>query len=154
MGNSEKIKQLIEGYLKEARMMQLATSVGDQPWVCNVWFAADSDLNIYWFSSTTRRHSKEVLKNNKVAAAIVLPQTPKDPPRGLQLQGVAELLIEQEGIEKAISVYKDRIFSEEDIKEFMEDAGNPHQFYKITPTQFVLFDLVNFPDNPRQEFNI
>jgi len=50
--------------------MQLATALDNQPWVCSVWFAADKDLNIYWFSSTTRRHSGEVLKNKKVAAAI------------------------------------------------------------------------------------
>ncbi len=67
--------------------MQLATSVDNQPWVCSVWFATDAGLNIYFFSATARRHSKEVVKNNKVAGAIVLPQTPNDPPRGLQFQG-------------------------------------------------------------------
>lgn len=63
--------------------MQLATSLDNQPWVCNVWFAADTKLNIYWFSSITRRHSDEVTKNQKVAGAIVLPQSPEDPSRGL-----------------------------------------------------------------------
>ncbi len=154
MNNEEKLKQLIKDYLKEAKMMQLSTSIDNQPWVCNVWFATDSDFNIYWFSSETRRHSKELLKNNKVAAAIVLSQTPKDPPRGLQLQGVAQVLTKKEDIEKAISVYKDRIFPFEDIKELMEDEETPHKFYKITPTQFVLFDAVNFGDIWRQELNL
>lgn len=150
----EMLKKFIVDYLQEAKMMQLATSFDNQPWVCNVWFAADEDLNIYWFSSTTRRHSYEVEKNSKVAAAIVLSFTPKDPARGLQLQGTARKLTDQKDIDKAISVYADRIFSKEKIAEFMANSEKPHAFYRIKPTQFVLFDTFNFPDNSRQEFNL
>jgi uncharacterized protein YhbP (UPF0306 family) len=148
------LRKLIKDYLEKAKLMQLATSVENQPWVCNVWFAADENLNIYWFSSTSRRHSEEVMKNPKVAAAIVFPQTPKDTPRGLQLQGSAQLLMEQSHIDKAISVYADRIFTREQILEFMNDVENPHKFYRIKPTQFVLFDIVNFPENSRRELNL
>ncbi len=146
------IRELIKDYLVKAKLMQLATSTDGQPWVCSVWFASDDDLNIYWFSSLTRRHSYEVSTNNKVAAAIALPQTPKDSPIGLQLQGVAELLTDEAEVEKAISVYADRIFTREQIDAFMKSEVRPHRFYRIRPTQFVLFDTVNFPDNSRQEY--
>lgn len=149
-----KLRKLIEDYLKEAKLMQLATSVDNQPWICSVWFAADQDLNIYWFSSTTRRHSGEVIKNQKVAVAMVLPHTPKDPPRGLQLQGIAEALTEQADINKAISVYADRIFPKETIEELMQDKEKLHKFYRIKPTQFVLFDAINFGEYWRQEYNL
>lgn len=149
-----KLRILIEDYLEETKLMQLATSVNDQPWVCSVWFAADEDLNIYWFSSTNRRHSNEVMKNQRVAAAMALPHAPKDPPRGLQLQGIVEVLTKQKDIDKAISVYKDRIFPIETIEELMKNKGNPHNFYRIKPTQFVLFDAVNFGDNWRKEYNL
>jgi uncharacterized protein YhbP (UPF0306 family) len=148
------LRKLIEDYLKEAKLMQLATCIDNQPWVCSVWFATDEDLNIYWFSSITRKHSNEVIKNNKVAGVIVLPQTPEDPPRGLQFQGIAEILEDQKDIDKAISIYKDRIFPEEKINEFIEHKEKPHRFYRIKPTQFVLFDVVNYPDQSRQEFNL
>lgn len=147
-----KLLRLIKKYLKEAKLMQLATSIDNQPWVCSVWFAADDNMNIYWFSSINRRHSIELLKNKKVAAAIVFPQTPSDPPRGLQLEGTAKLLTNKSDIAKAISVYKDRIFSESKIKEFAEHKERPHKFYKIKPKKYVLFDVVNFPKNPRQEY--
>lgn len=147
------LRKLIEDYLKEAKLMQLSTSVNNQSWTCSVWFAADEDLNIYWFSSTTRRHSKEVMKNPKVSAAIVLPHTPEDKARGIQLQGKAKMLTDQKEIDKAISVYKDRIFSIKTIKEFIASKEKPHKFYKIKPTQIVLFDIVNFPDESRQEYN-
>jgi len=148
------LRNLIENYLKEARLMQLATSRNNQPWVCSVWFTSDQNLNIYWFSSITRRHSKEVLKNPKVAGAIVLPQTPKDPPRGLQFQGIAKLLSKQADIEKATTLFEGRIFSKKQITELMVNKNKPHRFYKIKPTQFVLFDAINFPDNSRQELNL
>src|SRR6266849_2043067 len=96
-----KLQSLIRQYLQDAKLMQLATSVDGQPWVCSVWFASDEEMNVYWFSSITRRHSGDFEKNNKVGAAIVLPQTQDDMPRGLQLQGVAEMLHEKEAVEKA-----------------------------------------------------
>ena len=66
-----KLRKLIVAYLQEAKMMQLATVGADgRPWVCNVWFAVDKDLNVYWFSATTRRHSKEILQNSHVAVAM------------------------------------------------------------------------------------
>lgn len=148
------LKTLIKQYLQETKLMQLATSLNNQPWICSVWFVADQDMNIYWLSSTTRRHSKEVLKNNKVAGAIALPQTPNDPPRGLQFQGIAKLLTDKKEVDKALALYAGKIFKKEDVIEFMNNKEKPHRFYQIKPTQFVLFDAVNFPENSRQELNL
>ncbi|HSW37802.1 MAG TPA: pyridoxamine 5'-phosphate oxidase family protein [Candidatus Saccharimonadales bacterium] len=148
-----KLEQLIRDYLKEAKMMQLATSQNNQPWVCNVWFASDEGLNIYWFSSITRRHSQEVRNNPKVAAAICSPQTPEDSPRGLQLQGLAEELSNPNDVAKARSVYEGRVFDSETIDKFMAHPEKPHRFYRIKPSLFVLFDVVNFPDESRQEWS-
>lgn len=132
--------------------MQLATVVGNQPWVCSVWFASDNDLNIYWFSSTTRRHSQEVNQNPKVAGAICLPQTPGGDARGLQFQGTAKELTDSGEIDKARAVYEDHIFPGKTIDALIANEQKPHRFYKIKVTQYVLFDTVNFPDESRQEW--
>ena len=146
------LKTLIEQYLADAKMMQLATVANGKPWVCNVWFANDGDMNIYWFSSVTRRHSGEVAEDNHVAGAVCLSQTPEDKPRGLQFEGTAEVLDNEADVQKAIRHYAGRIFPEEKVREFMAHPDKPHKFYKITPSLFVLFDVVNFPDNSRQEW--
>lgn len=125
----DRVRELIVDYLNEATMMQLATSRNGQPWVCNVWFAADAALNIYWFSATTRRHSEEIQDNELVAGAIVLPQTPRDEPRGLQLEGTAKVLADDAEIAKARLVYEDRIFPGDKIDELMTHAERPHSFY-------------------------
>lgn len=146
------VGNLISQYLNEAKMMHLATVSNGKPWVCNVWFAADEGMNIYWFSSVTRRHSEEVAKDPRVARAMCLPQAPQDPPRGLQFEGTAEVLNNEADIAKAKSVYAGRIFPQEKIQEFMSHTERPHKFYRIKPELFVLFDAVNFPSNPRQEW--
>ncbi len=142
------VRSLPTEYLESAKLMQLATSVMNNPWVCSVWFAADDELNIYWFSSTIRRHSDEVLVNESVAGAIALPQEPDNAPRGVQFEGKAHKLLEAIEIEKAKSLFTGRIFSLEKIDDLI--ANRSHCFYMIEPAQYVLFDAINFPDNPKQ----
>lgn len=136
-------------------MMQLATVSDGKPWVCNVWFAADKDLNIYWFSSTTRRHSHEVADDPHVAAAICLPQTPADSyARGIQLEGTAELLTKPTDIAVAMKHYVGKIFNIKQVKQFMANLEKPHRFYRIKPETIVLFDTQNFPADSRQEYYV
>ncbi len=148
------LKKLIREYLQKNLIMSLATSVNGRPWVCSVWYAIDEDMNIYWISSTARRHSREITNNTNVAGSMVLPQTPADAPRGVQFSGIAQMLTRKKDINKAMSVYAGRIFSKEKIEEFMKSTIHPHRFYRVKPTQFVLFDAVNFPADSRQEFNL
>lgn len=88
------------------------------------------------------------------AAAFALPQTPKDTARGLQVEGIAELVTSKKGIAKAILIYAGRIFTKKQIEQFMKNKQYPHRFYRIKPTKFVLFDAVNFPENSRQEYEV
>ncbi len=147
------VSSLIKKYLQEAKMMQLATAVDNQPWVCNVWFAADENLNIYWFSSTTRRHSQEIKSNPKVAAAIVTQHDPKgETGVGIQVEGTAEELNDAGDIAKARKVYEGRIFDAKAIDNLINNSDKPHRFYRLKPELFVLFDPINFPDETRQEW--
>jgi uncharacterized protein YhbP (UPF0306 family) len=41
------LKKIIKDYLQTPRVMQLATCVDNQPWVCNVHYYVDDDLNFY-----------------------------------------------------------------------------------------------------------
>ncbi len=148
----EKLRSLISDYLEEAQLMQVCTVAGGNPWACSVWQAADEDLNTYFFSSITRRHSKELESDSRVAGALALPQTPADPPRGLQFEGTAQMLTEASEIEKARNLYENRIFDGETIDTFINHSERPHRFYRITPKRFVLFDVVNFPEDPRKEY--
>lgn len=147
------LQELIIKYLDEAKQMQLATCVGDQPWCSTVYFAHDDKHNLYWISTPERRHSKEIAVNPHVAAAIVLQHTPGDKVRGLQLQGLAREVSDHSEITELISVYSSR-FNRTDLAESIISGQNPHRLYQLKPELFVLFDEVNFPDDPRQEWQV
>ena len=51
-------------------------------------------------------------------------------------------------------VYARKIFPKNKIHELIKNKSKPHRFYKITPTQYVLFDAVNFPEESRQVLNL
>jgi nitroimidazol reductase NimA-like FMN-containing flavoprotein (pyridoxamine 5'-phosphate oxidase superfamily) len=136
------MKEDIKAYLDEAKMMQLATSRDNKPWICNVWSAVDKDLNIYWISATTRRHSGEIKDNEYVAASFCLVRDPSETSRGaIQLEGVAHEVTNPLEIAKALKLYVAcGIFSLEQVKKFMADLKYPHRFYRIEPKRIVLFD--------------
>jgi hypothetical protein len=94
------------------------------------------------------------MQNPHVAAAICLPQTPADKPRGLQLEGTAERLTNPTDVAKAMKHYVGRVFNLKQVKDFMAHLDRPHRFYRIKVESFVLFDAVNYPDSPRQELKV
>ena len=147
------LKKLITEYLQQARLMQIATSKNNQPWACTVNFAFDENMNLYWISKPDTRHSQEISENEKIAGTIVLPHNPGDKPRGLQFQGVAHQAIGEE-LQKAMDVYAKRAEMTDERKQRIISGEDGHIPYIITPKLFVLFDTVNFPDNPRQEYQL
>lgn len=146
------LKKLIKEYLENARMMQIATVKNDQPWVCTVYFAFDKDFNLYWISQQTRRHSEELRNNKKTAGTIVLHHTPGDSVRGIQFQGTAKELLDKKEAKVALACYAKRYgMPVKRVKEIL-DGTDGHVAYKITPSLYVLFDEVNFPNDPRQAY--
>ena len=133
------LKNDIKKYFAEAKMMQLATVRDNKPWICNVWFVSDKDLNIYWISSTTRRHSEEIKDNEHVAAAMCMVSDPSDTSKsGIQLEGVAHEVTNPVEMAKALKLYVARgIFTLDQVKKFMADVTKPHRFYKITPRRII-----------------
>ncbi len=148
------LRKLIEDYLKEAKMMQVATAHDNQPWVCTVYFAFDDSLNLYWISKPSSRHSEEIRNNEKVAGAIVLPHVPGDKVRGIQFQGIAKELTKKVDAALGMKYYADRYGMKPERAKAILDGSDGHVCYKITPSLYVLFDEVNFPDNPRREYKI
>lgn len=148
------IKELISEYLNTTRMMQLATSVGNQPWCCTVYYAHDDEWNLYWLSLPGSRHSQEIAENPKVAGAIAYDQQPPQRTvRGIQFEGVAKLLSGDEE-EKASKLFIEKLNREVTLLEDVRSGKYPYKFYRVRPQKFVLFDRLNFPDNERQEHQV
>lgn len=143
------LKALIQNYLRSAKVMQLATVENGKPWVCTVNFAVDDNLNLYWMSLRTTHHSQHLKNSSQVAGAIV-----KDPAviQGLQFEGSAAEVSEKE-LDSVNEIYEQRYgHKPERLEEAKSNNSSVRGFYKVKPSKFVLFDKLNFPDNPRQEF--
>lgn len=147
-----RVRSFIEEYLEKARLMQVATSKDNQPWACSVYFAFDQKLNLIWISEPTRRHSLEIDTNQKVAGTVVLPHSPGDDVRGIQFQGIAKKLTEKQKIKSAMKYYAKRYGMNPKRVSTIIDNTDGHMCYMIHPTLFVLFDEVNFPSAPRQQY--
>lgn len=148
-----KKEEIVRKALKEQKIMQLATSRDGQPWLCTVHFYCDDELNIYWFSTEARRHSREITDNPKAAAYVLVHEnTPEENyVIGITLEGAAECLgtnfDEEIGVGYVNKHAKDANFIA-DIKA----GANSHKLYRLRPDNIVLFDNLHFADEPRQEW--
>lgn len=147
-------EQLTKQYLDQVKIMQLATSVDDQPWACTVHYYVDKDLNFYWVSNVGRKHSQDIAQNPKVAVTVMVHEnTPEEKyVIGISVQGAAELVepaIAQDIVEGYI-----RKHGKDSNMDDIVSGINAHKFYRLKPSSIVLFDTKDFPDNPRQELSL
>jgi len=144
-------RQLLQSYLDERYMMQLATLAGDQPWCCTVYFVTDEAHNLYWASLPSRRHSQEIAQHPKVAAAIPVRHVNGEPVTGVQLSGLAEVVEPAPAMRVITERYAAKFGRDDRWVEDFVAGRTEHRLYKLTPTELVLFDEYNFPENPRRQ---
>ncbi len=131
--------------------MSLATCVGGKPWVCEVHFAYDSDLNIYFRSTLLRRHSQEIAQNPNVAGNMIVQHGLSDKPRGVYFEGKAELLSDVDENHDAYKTLSKRLgIGSEIIDDAIKKEG--HKFYKIVVSDFYLFD--SRESSPSQKYHL
>lgn len=143
-------KELIYDHIKNKDVMQLATAQNNQPWVCNVHFYADEDLNLYWLSEPGRRHSQDIAANGKTAVAILVSEVM--PLIGVQLEGDAEVC-DGAAYEAVLHAYGERHNRAAWAQDVVDGKGS-NKLYKFTPRVLGLFDLKNFPKDPKQEWRM
>ena len=132
------VEKIIRAYLPQVVHMSLGTSADDKPWVCEVHYAYDEDLNLYFCSLPTTRHCADIAVNPQVAGNIVTQHFLNQMPRGVYFEGTAELIEDTAPTSIAAQATMARFgYSEAKIAADMESG---RRFYKITPTSYYLFD--------------
>lgn len=143
------VEQIVRTYLKDVIVLSLATSRDNQPWVCEVIFAYDDELNLYFRSLTRRRHSQEIAANPNVAGIIARPFRYGEYPHGVYFEGTAKLLEPGGEQQKAFQVMQDRLHLPDKILTEAQDP-NGNRFYKITVREWRVFIKAN-EDNSHGE---
>ncbi|HET8671608.1 MAG TPA: pyridoxamine 5'-phosphate oxidase family protein [Candidatus Saccharimonadales bacterium] len=132
------IEKIIREYIPEVVHMSLATVREGKPWVCELHFAYDEDLNLYFRSLASRRHSQEIAENPHVAGNIVRQHSLEEYPLGVYFEGTAKRLEPGDEQSRAFQLIKERLKAGDDIlAEAQREDG--HQFYKITVTNWYVF---------------
>ncbi len=94
------IEQIVREYIDNTIHMSMGTVSDNKPWVCEVHFSYDDDLNLYFHSLENTRHTREIAVNPNVAGNIVVQHGPDDSPCGIYYEGTAEKLDEETGTPK------------------------------------------------------
>jgi uncharacterized protein YhbP (UPF0306 family) len=151
MKTDQEVEQIIREYLKDVFHMSLGTSIDNKPWVCEVHFVYDSDLNVYFRSKKSRRHSQEIAANSNVAGNIVEQHSPDEKPRGVYFEGAAAVVENFNENHAAYKAFQDRMnFGPEIIEDSKNNDG--HKIYKITVSDYYLFDARE--SRPSQKYHL
>lgn len=148
MESKMNVEQLIREYMPNVLHMSLATSEDGKPWICEVHFSFDDELNIYFRSRITTRHAQEIAKNPRVAGNIVEQHGMTDKPRCVSFEGSAELLTDTNEDSVAYKVVSER----HNLGSEILDLEKFPPFYKITVTDFYMFD--GRESKPAQKYHL
>ena len=133
------VESTIRRYLGDVIHMSLGTARDGVPWVCEVHFAFDEGLDLYFVSLTGTRHSGEIRDNARVAGNVVVQHGPTDKPRGVYFEGRATQLEDVTADDAAYRTYKERFGARAEI---LDQQGDPdgRRFYRVEVGTFYLFD--------------
>lgn len=144
-----KTQDSIKAVLAKALVMQLATSSGDAPWVCTVYFV-EYEQKLFWLSLPTRTHSKHIQANPQVAVALV--GKVEQPVIGVQGKGRASVVTDKKVIKQVMQRYIDKYQAGKQFYDNFVAGNNQHWLYEFAPEEYVLFDEHNFKDKPSQSW--
>jgi general stress protein 26 len=142
------LKELICDYFSTQRLMSVAT-FAENPWIANVYYVHDEDLNLYFLSKPWREHCEALKVNNNVAVAIVDSTQPiYEVQKGIQLWGTASEMNNITKLKWMFSMWNKLIAGEKgekllDPKSFL-DAGKS-KVYKIEPKRIKFFNTELWP---------
>lgn len=135
------LKIIAEDFIKNHNLLTIATCDKNSPWVANVFYYSDENLNLYFLSGNKSLHSQHIEKNDKVAISIYDHDSKWGEVKGVQMKGKVEELKLIEAI-KVLANFK-KIFKvklkETDLKEVVGS-----RFYRFYPAEIHLRDSANF----------
>jgi len=148
------LRLLIESILSQSRDLILATAQDNIPWAAELVFGHDADFNLYWISDIDTRHSRELKKNPKVAVVVTVQPAGEIKNRGLQIEGVARELKEEEVVGAAREYFAKR--GTPHMPKTLEEVNKLTQgrsWYTLKPTKIYILDEELF-GYKRKEYNL
>jgi uncharacterized protein YhbP (UPF0306 family) len=138
------IEKAVRTYIDNTVHMSLATTRNNVPWICEVHFAYDDDLNLYFRSLPTRRHSLEIAENPVVAGNIIKQHELGEEVVGVYFDGSVRRLGPGDEQKLAYECIARRLRANSGILlEAQHEDG--HQFYKVSIKNWYIFGRFGAP---------
>ncbi|SRR6266568_3752984 len=142
------VEKIVREYIDKSIHMSLASVSDNKPWVCEVHFVYDDNLNLYYRSLLSRRHSQEIATNPNVAGNIVRQHSLEEYPHAIYFEGTAALLDDRDQQQEIFPLFQTRLGADESIlEEAQKDEG--HKFYKITVSNWYAFGKFGGPSGEK-----
>jgi uncharacterized protein YhbP (UPF0306 family) len=102
-------------------------------------------------SARERQHSVEITNDSKVAVTVVRDTERK---QALQIMGNAYEVSDEE-LEHAHELYQSKFGAKDyDLSEIKQHKPTGRAYWVFNPTKISLWDEVNFPDKPKQVYEL
>lgn len=112
------------------------TSPTGSPRVADVYFVSDTDLNLYFYSDPASRHSRNIQRDRRVAVAARIESMDWHKIRGVQIEGIAEVMDDPEAHNRAWQLMCQKF----PFYESFTDAVANLKMYRITPKRIRWID--------------
>jgi uncharacterized protein YhbP (UPF0306 family) len=148
--DSQLIEKSIRELITKTPHLSLATVSEGRPWVCEVHFAYDDELNLYFVSKLTTRHCQEITSNPHVAGNIIKQHPLTEAPNGLYFEGMAEEIIPSEAdiARYCTALGRDIIQLKEQLLE-----PNGRRMFRIKVSNWAVFGNIDGSGHVKHELN-
>jgi uncharacterized protein YhbP (UPF0306 family) len=148
--NDADLERVIREYLPRVVHLSLSTCSHRRPWIAELHFGYDADLNLYFRSLLDRRHSREIAANPAIAGSIVIQHEPAESPLGVFFEGVARLLSSVADRRVAFDCLRARVPL--DDRAFDESTrADGHWFYAISVETYNVYGALEGPARQKYE---
>lgn len=132
-------KQRLDNFLSHHKVLTLSYLKHNNPGACALWYAHDTDFNIYYLSSLSTRHGETLQEGGNVAITIQKDQQQWNEIRGIQSTGYTKL-VNSSDVDHGWKVYSNKFpFIKKQIKE-IHSALEPTKLWVYRPEWLRLID--------------
>lgn len=135
------LRQRVQSYLREHHVMTLASHGDERVWAAAVFYANDG-FAMYFLSSPTSRHCRNLARNPRVSAAVHENYTDWKAIKGVQMEGIASVLAgEEEAIARRLYGAKfPNVGRLEQAPASIISALTKVRWYKLIPDRLYFID--------------
>ena len=144
-------------FAKSQKLMAIASSAAKDVWIASVYIGVDDNLNIYFISPKTTKHSQMILDNPNVAFSIAwFDLTNHGNRKAIQGLGICHLAEDEKEISKGVKLHNQNFpeFKEKITVDWIYNNEWESKVWILKPTYIKYWDDEIYGDKETKEFDL